>query len=88
MQTAQKPKKRKPKDIHITLLTDPTKLVQPYKTTSSEDMPPNGDNSQQEKLNIHSIAAFWGGLFSDIVINYKIKNFKYVSSVKHILNPK
>jgi hypothetical protein len=52
MQTAQKPKKRKPKDIHITLLTDPTKLVQPYKTTSSEDMPPNGDNSQQEKLNM------------------------------------
>ena len=29
-------KKRKQKDVHITIVTDPTKLVQPYNTTSNE----------------------------------------------------
>jgi hypothetical protein len=45
-----KGKKRKPKDNHITLVTNPTKLVQPYKTTSSEHMLPNGDKSQHKKI--------------------------------------
>ena len=45
-----KGKKRKPKDSHITLVTNPTKLVQPYKTTSSEHMLPNGDKSQHKKI--------------------------------------
>ena len=51
-----KGKKRKPKDVHITLVTNPTKLVQPYKTTSSEHTPPNGDNSQHKKIK-HDNAA-------------------------------
>jgi hypothetical protein len=45
-----KGKKRKPKDNHISLVTDPTKLVQPYKTSSSAHTPPNGDNSQLKKI--------------------------------------
>jgi hypothetical protein len=52
-----KGKKRKPKNVHITLVTDPTKLVQPYRTTSSEHMPPNGDNSQYTKKFKHDDAA-------------------------------
>ena len=44
-----KDKKQKPKENHITLVTNPTKLVQPYKTTSSKDTPPNGDISQHKK---------------------------------------
>jgi hypothetical protein len=51
-----KGKKRKPKDVHIILVTNPTKLVQPYKTTSSAHMPPNGDNSQHKKIK-HNDAA-------------------------------
>jgi hypothetical protein len=43
-------KKGKPKDVHITVVTDPTKLVQPYKTTSSEHTLPTGDNSQHKKI--------------------------------------
>jgi hypothetical protein len=41
-----KGKKRKPKDIHITIVTNPTKLMQPYKTTNSKQTLPNVDNSQ------------------------------------------
>jgi hypothetical protein len=37
---------------HITLVTNPTKPVQPYKTTSSEDKPPNGDKTQHKKSNM------------------------------------
>jgi hypothetical protein len=44
--------KQKPKDVHLTLVTDPTKLVQPYKTTSSEHTLSNGDNSQHKKSNM------------------------------------
>jgi hypothetical protein len=46
-----KDKKQKPKDNHITLVTNPTNLVQPYKTTSSEHTLPNGENSQHKKSN-------------------------------------
>jgi hypothetical protein len=47
-----KAKKQKPKDIHITLVTDPTKRMHSYKTTSSEHTPPNGDHSQHKKSNM------------------------------------
>jgi hypothetical protein len=47
-----KGKKQKPADNHITLVTHPTKLVQPYKTTSSAHTPQNGDNLQHKKSNI------------------------------------
>ena len=43
-----KGKKQKPRDVHITFVTDPTKLVQPYKTTSSEHKLPNVDNFQHK----------------------------------------
>jgi hypothetical protein len=50
---ANSTKGKKPTDNHITLVTDPTKLVQPYKTTSSAHTPPNaGDNSQHKKSKI------------------------------------
>jgi hypothetical protein len=44
-----KGKKRKPKDIDITIVTDPTKLEQPYKTTSGAHMLPNVDHAQHKK---------------------------------------
>jgi hypothetical protein len=45
-----KGKKQKPTDNHMTLVTDPTKFVQPYKTTSSAHAPPNADNFQHKKI--------------------------------------
>jgi hypothetical protein len=47
-----KAKRQKPTDNHITLVTNPTKLVQPYKTTSSAHTPPNADNFQHKKLKL------------------------------------
>ena len=51
-----KDKKQKPKDNHITLVTDPTKLVQPYKTTSSAHTSPNADNCQHKKFKTNDAA--------------------------------
>ena len=52
-----KGKKQKPTtDNHITLVTDLTKLVQPYKTTSSAHTPPNADNFQHKKIKTNDAA--------------------------------
>jgi hypothetical protein len=51
-----KAKKRKPTLNHITLVTDPTQLVQPYKTTSSAHTPPNADNFQNKKFKTNDAA--------------------------------
>jgi hypothetical protein len=51
-----KGKKQKTKDNIITLVTNLTKLVQPYKTTSSAHTPPNGDNSQHKKFKTNDTA--------------------------------
>jgi hypothetical protein len=51
-----KAKIRKPTDNHISLVTDPTKLVQPYKTTSSAHTPPNAENFQRKKFKTNNAA--------------------------------
>jgi hypothetical protein len=48
--------KRNPKDVYLTLVTNPTKLVQPYKTTSSAHTSPNADNCQHKKFKTNDAA--------------------------------
>ena len=43
-------KKRKTKDGHITIVTDPTRLVQPYQYTSNADEAHSLANVQSQKL--------------------------------------
>ena len=50
-----KGKKQKPKEVHTTNVTDPTKLVQPNKTTSSAHTLPNVEHAQSKKK--HDAAA-------------------------------
>jgi hypothetical protein len=42
--------KKKPKNIHITIVIDPTKLMQPYKTTSSAHTLPHIEQAQHKKI--------------------------------------
>ncbi len=51
-----KGKKWKPNDVHINIFTDPTKVVQPYKPTSSAHRLPNVDHAQHKKIK-HDDAA-------------------------------
>jgi hypothetical protein len=53
---ANSTKGKKPTDNHITLVTDPTKLVQPYKTTNSAHTPPNADNFEHKKIKTNNAA--------------------------------